>query len=135
MATTAVEPVFIDTNILVYANVFSAPQHLSARSHLQDLAAYGVKPWISRQVLREYMATLTRVQTFTNPVSPAELTVDIHRFEEQYNVAEDGPQVTAHLLNLLGDSPESDHSRLIGTRILEVKPLPRPINPHRLAAC
>ena len=101
MAMTVVEPVFVDTNILVYANTVSAPEHLTAQNQLQALIAGGVELWTSRQVLREYMATLTRVQTFTRPVPPAAIEIDIHRFEDQYEVAEDGPNVTVYLLKLL----------------------------------
>jgi predicted nucleic acid-binding protein len=100
MATGA-DPVFVDTNILIYANVPAAPEHLAAQTRLQDLARLGAELWVSRQVFREYLAALTRPQTFTNPIGPDALAVDILRFESQFRVAEDGPAVTVKLLELL----------------------------------
>ena len=81
MTTMDDEPTFVDTNILVYANVPTAPEHLTARARLEDLDSAGTELWISRQVLREYMARLTRPQSFMNPVSPADATADIRKFE------------------------------------------------------
>jgi predicted nucleic acid-binding protein len=101
MATTGADPVFVDTNILIYANVTAAPEYLTAQARLQGLAKLGAELWVSRQVFREYLAALTRPQTFTNPIAPADLIIDIQRFENQFRVAEDGPAVTANLLNLL----------------------------------
>lgn len=66
MATTAAEQpaLFIDTNVLVYANVAEAPLHQAALSALQSARDAGRTLWISRQVLREYLVTLTRPQAF-----------------------------------------------------------------------
>jgi predicted nucleic acid-binding protein len=59
-------PVFLDTNILVYARVTQSPFHQAALQVIQQLDESRVELWISRQVLREYLATLTRPQQFTN---------------------------------------------------------------------
>lgn len=59
MAMTAVESVFVDTNVLVFANVASAPSHQQARDKLLLRRNAGADPWISRQVLREYLVTLS----------------------------------------------------------------------------
>jgi predicted nucleic acid-binding protein len=68
MATTAADPVFIDTNVLVFANTATAPLHAEAQAALQSYAASGAELWISRQILREYLATLSRPQSFSSPV-------------------------------------------------------------------
>jgi predicted nucleic acid-binding protein len=65
MATTGADLVFVDTNILIYANVTAAPEHLPAQARYDDLAKLGAELWVSRQVFREYLAALTRSQTFT----------------------------------------------------------------------
>lgn len=57
--------------------------------------------WISRQVLREYLATLTRPQTFVTPQPIAILAAQVGQFQAQMNVAEDNATVTANLLVLL----------------------------------
>jgi predicted nucleic acid-binding protein len=43
MATTAADPIFVDTNVLVYANVKEAPLHALALSALGELERLGVE--------------------------------------------------------------------------------------------
>ena len=100
-ADEALEPTFVDTNILVYANVDSAPLHALARDTLNARVATGGDLWISRQVLREYLATLSRPQSFTKAVSNAELIADVERFQAEFLIAEDGPSVTEELTAIL----------------------------------
>jgi predicted nucleic acid-binding protein len=101
MATTAVDPTFIDTNVLVYANVVTAPLHQVALQALNDLWTAGTELWCSRQVFREYLATLSRPQTFAAPQPSAVLVAQIQKFQTLMRIAEDGPAVTATLLNLV----------------------------------
>ena len=101
MATTAVERTFVDTNVLVFATQATAPWHAEANQTLTALHNGGAELWISRQVLREFLATLSRPQTFSTPVPIADLVADVKQFETLFTIAEDGPGVTAHLLSLL----------------------------------
>lgn len=55
---------FVDTNILIRATLQSAPFHHQARSMILNLWDQDVELWISRQVLREYIANVTRPQTY-----------------------------------------------------------------------
>ncbi len=70
MAMTDAEPLFIDTNILIYANVATAPLHEQALSAIKEADQAGRPLWISRQVLREFIAARTRPQTFGSTFSP-----------------------------------------------------------------
>ncbi|MEH1947863.1 MAG: hypothetical protein V7K77_13055 [Nostoc sp.] len=45
-------PVFLDTNILVYASQIQSPFHQAAIEIIQGFYDAGVDLWISRQVLR-----------------------------------------------------------------------------------
>jgi predicted nucleic acid-binding protein len=54
--------------------------------------------WISRQVLREYLAMLARPHL---GIPITELTAALRQFEVRFRMAEDGPLVTAPLLTLL----------------------------------
>lgn len=45
---------FIDTNILVYANVIETPFHKQALTAINTAYDSGRTIWISRQVIREY---------------------------------------------------------------------------------
>ena len=83
MATTAVDPVFVDTNVLVYSAVTSAPLHTAAMGKLGLLRGAGVVLWTSRQVLREYLATLTRPQSYTAPLPVATLINDVNYFQSR----------------------------------------------------
>lgn len=105
MATTAGSPFFLDTNVLIYAQSFLAPDHAVAVRALKDLAATGTEVWISRQTLREYLAGMTRPGAFTGIAPVASLVGDVRRFEIAFRVAEDGPTVTAQLLHLLSQIP------------------------------
>ena len=105
MATTAVEPVFVDTNNLIYAQQALSPFHAVATARLHNLAAAGHSLWISRQVLREYLAVMSRPGALTAPVPMVRLVADVQAFQRQFLIAEDGPGVTQHLLNLLATVP------------------------------
>ena len=55
---------FVDTNVLMKARILEAPDHELARTSLER-ALEGTEPiCISRQVLREYLAVVTRPQTW-----------------------------------------------------------------------
>src|SRR4051794_38531283 len=101
MVTTAASPVFVDTNVLIYAHSALAPLHTVATSALQNLFAAGVELWVSRQTFREYLSGMTRPGTFTGSAPIPSLLTDIQSFEAQFRVAEDGPAVTAQPLTLL----------------------------------
>jgi predicted nucleic acid-binding protein len=101
MVTTAASPVFVDTNVLVYSMVATAPLHAEARAALDGLRRAGAELWISRQVLREYMATVTRSHPWMAPASAAVVVADVARFQTDFRIAEDGPAVTTELLRLI----------------------------------
>jgi predicted nucleic acid-binding protein len=63
MAATDRSPVFLDTNVLVYASLALSPFHAAATERLAALEGDGVDLWVSRQVLREYLAAMTRPGT------------------------------------------------------------------------
>ena len=56
----AADPIFIDTNVLVFATIPASPFHQRAIAALHGIAMSGAAAWISRQVLREYLVQLTR---------------------------------------------------------------------------
>lgn len=92
---------FVDTNVLVYAASSGAPLHQRASEELRRRHESGQDLWISRQVLREYLATLSRAQTFAKPRSARELASDIRYFLSHFRLAEEGPAVTEKLLELI----------------------------------
>ena len=97
--------IFLDTNVLIFSTAIRAPLHQTARQAIQEQHAAGAEIWISRQVLREYLAALSRPQTFSNPQPPDILVADIRSFINQFFIAEDSVQVTERLLDLLQQFP------------------------------
>ena len=91
---------FVDTNVLVKARFLEAPDHEMARASL--LRAFdGPEPLrISRQVLREYLAVVTRPQTWLVPISRETALGDVERLVGTYEILEDGPVVTDRLVSL-----------------------------------
>jgi predicted nucleic acid-binding protein len=108
------EPLFLDTNILVYASVDTSPFYDLARAAIADYEANGTSLWISRQVLREYLATLIRPRI---GIPIAELTATIRQYEVRFQMAEEGPLVTAQLLTLLeqGRSTHVHDTNIVAT--------------------
>lgn len=91
---------FVDTNVLVEAKVSDAPNHELATTILDRAQAEGESISISRQVLREYLASLTRPQSWHMPLSMEEVLSDVERMELAFRVLEDGPTVTQSLVAL-----------------------------------
>jgi predicted nucleic acid-binding protein len=112
--TVAAEPTFLDTNVLVYASVDTSPFHTAALSAIAILEHNNVQLWISRQVIREYLATLVRPHVGIPLVHLADA---VRSFEMRYQVAEDSPLVTAQLLTLLeqGVSRQVHDTNIVAT--------------------
>lgn len=98
---TDAKALFIDTNILIYANVASSPFHEQARHALQAASQSDRTLWISRQVLREFVAARTRPQAFAQPSAPEIIIERIQYLESHFQVADDTALVTGQLLKLL----------------------------------
>ncbi len=105
MTTGDDNAVFLDTNILVYASQTQSPFYPAALQAIQRFYEAGVELWISRQVLREYLATLTRPQQFTDPLPISIVIEDVRYFQSRFRVAEDSAQVTERLLTLMQQVP------------------------------
>ena len=105
MTTMDAEPVFIDTNVLVYAHVAEAPWHLQAQAAIAAHEAAGAPLWVTRQILREYLVSLTRPQQFPIPPSLDTVVAQVQQFQQRFHVANEGPEVTTRLLALLTEVP------------------------------
>ncbi len=103
MAMTNAKPLFIDTNVLIYANIAGAPFHEQALNAIKAARQSERTLWISRQVLREFIAARTRPQTFAKPSTPDVVIERVRYLEERFQVADDTAAVTGQLTKLLGD--------------------------------
>ena len=96
---------FFDTNVLVLSRFEAAPNHSLARRRMIS-ACEGVETLrIGRQVLREYLATVTRPQSRSAAISMDEALDHIARLEAGFDILEDGPSVTNMLATLCRDAP------------------------------
>jgi len=91
---------FIDTNILVYANVIETPFHQQALAAINAAYDSGRTIWINRQVIREYLVTLTRSQVFDN-LPKTTVLEQVEQFIDRFQVADDTIDVTEQLIKLI----------------------------------
>ena len=96
---------FVDTNVLVKARFLETPDHGEARASLQRAFEEPEPLRISRQVLREYLAVVTRPQTWLVPISREIALDDMERLVGTYEILEDGPVVTDRLVSLCREVP------------------------------
>ena len=93
---------FVDTNVLVVARAANAPGHEAALGTIA--ATRRDEPLcISRQVLREYLAVVTRPQTWASPLPIRDALLDVRRFASVFEVLEDSQAVTDMLATLCSD--------------------------------
>ena len=97
---TDANPLFVDTNILIYANVQESPFHRQAFSALAAAHEEDRPLWISRQILREYMAVMTRPD-MVNKSGKGLVLSQIEQFTDQFDVADEISDVTVLLLALI----------------------------------
>ncbi|MCP3668305.1 MAG: PIN domain-containing protein [Gammaproteobacteria bacterium] len=83
MATMVAKALFVDTNILIYANVIETPFHGQALTAVQAAYESGRPLWISRQIIREYLVTMTRPQAFEN-LPKAKVLEQVEQFTERF---------------------------------------------------
>lgn len=103
MAMTDAEPLFVDTNILIYASVAAAPFHDQAMDAI-NAAHQSERPlWLSRQVLREFIVARTRPQTFAQPSTSDVVIERVRYLEDRFQIADDTAAVTEQLIKLLRD--------------------------------
>ena len=96
---------FLDTNVLVNGRILEAPDHDTARAEL-EMAFRDAEPLrINRQVLREYLAVVTRPQPWAVGITREEALADVERFADAFEILEDGPAVTDRLLALCREIP------------------------------
>ena len=96
---------FLDTNVLVRARFEAAPDHAIARQRMQDAGESGEYLRISRQVVREYLATVTRPQRWSPPVQMDAALEHVAALEDRFEMLEDGPGVADMLKRLCLEVP------------------------------
>ena len=96
--TSAADPLFVDTNVLVYASWAASPLHTHARSVLAAHRSAGAPLYISRQVIREWLATLNRPRT---GLALADLIAEALSFDAHFAILDETAATTTNLFALL----------------------------------
>ena len=96
---------FVDTNILVSSRLEEAPDHELARVMLGSAVDRAEPLCISRQILREYLAVVTRRQPGVRMLAREAALDDVGQLIADYDVLEDGPEVTERLVSLCREVP------------------------------
>ena len=91
--------------MLVKARILEAPDHDVARVSLRRAFGEPEALRISHQVLREYLAVVTRPQSWLVPIPREDALNDVERLIATYEVLEDGPVVTDLLVSLCREVP------------------------------
>nr|WP_165455406.1 PIN domain-containing protein [Hansschlegelia quercus] len=97
----AADSIFIDTNVLVYANQLRSPFHASAVSLLASVGDRGLKACLSQQVLREYYGAVTRPQAEGPALDPSTAAIRIATFRAEFEVLANGAAVMDRLIDLV----------------------------------
>lgn len=106
MTTTDVKPpLFLDTNVLIYASIKEAPEHQAVRGFIEHCLATGTPLYISRQVLREYLAVLSRPQSNFNAIPQSMLLTWLAAWRDRCQVLDDTGIVMETLWKLFADIP------------------------------
>jgi predicted nucleic acid-binding protein len=92
------ETVFLDTNILVYASFTSLPLFGAARQCLTNLEDQDIQFAVSRQILREFLAAVTRPGSVEQLPPVRILAGMVREWEARCTVLEEDAGVTALLL-------------------------------------
>lgn len=91
---------FVDTNVLIYSTRTSSSFYARANAALTNAARTEPRLAISRQIVREYLAVVTRPGGESEPLPMAAALADVARFEKDFDILEDGPAVAAQLVQL-----------------------------------
>ncbi len=97
--------VFIDTNILVFANVLTSPFHKKAKAKLIEMTENGYELFISNQVIREYLSVLSRPDVNGKRLADELLINDAKRLRKEYLVLFETDQTLNNLQMLLSHCP------------------------------
>jgi len=86
MATMDAKGIFIDTNVLIYANNRESPLCEVARGTLDELNRSGNTLFVSNQVIREYLVIMTRPGFIEKPISLESAIEDAKRIIKEFSL-------------------------------------------------
>jgi len=103
--TTTGAKVFVDTNVLLRAQINAAPLHNQAVKLILEQRTNGAELWISRQVIREYIMQVTRQQAYMEPLPIDVVELELQIISRTFRIADETDAVTKRLISLLKAYP------------------------------
>jgi predicted nucleic acid-binding protein len=100
-----VEHLFIDTNVLIYLTDRSSSWHRQATEAVESARQRGDILTISRQIIREYLARLTRTHIELGRPPLTEIVENVRIFQRDFRLLEENDAVTTILLRLVETVP------------------------------
>ncbi len=97
--------IFVDTNILVFANVATSPFHEKAKAKLIEMVNSNCDLFINNQVIREYLAVLSRPDVNGKRIVDELLINDVKRLRAEYIVLFEHDKTLDNLEMLLSFCP------------------------------
>ena len=94
---------FVDTNVLVAARAKVPDRQVAVDALSRERRTEVLR--ISRQVIREYLAVVTRPQTWASPLPMAEALLDVDRYASAFEILEDGQTAMDMLASLCREVP------------------------------
>ncbi len=95
------DKIFLDTNILVYLVDEENEFHPAVKEIFENTLKEEYEIWISRQILREYAVVISRKELVEKPLRARQVTDDIARWEQSFNVIDETQEVTDNLKYLI----------------------------------
>jgi predicted nucleic acid-binding protein len=92
---------FVDTNVLLRALMPQLPLHKPCEALIQKMWTDSVELWINRQIIREYLVQALHPNTFSPPLTVAQVTPQISLITALFRTADETHQTTSELLRLL----------------------------------
>jgi predicted nucleic acid-binding protein len=97
--------IFIDTNILIYATNALSPWQGTAIRILEKAKTRNVELIVSHQVLREYLASATRISLTAGDILLSEILENIKTFQTNFTLVAENSRVLAQLVELIKEVP------------------------------
>lgn len=101
---SSLDPVMLDTNLLVYASVPELSKHTAAQHRLAQIQASGRAIYICPQIIREFLAVMTRQQYFKTPVAREVVLAAASAYQDYYPMVPETPGSIGRLFGLLRNS-------------------------------
>jgi predicted nucleic acid-binding protein len=93
MTMMGVTSLFVDTNILIYSTSGVSPWRVQAIQMLETVRQSGVEIILSTQILREYLATATRLNAQGIGLPLVDILANLQTFQTQFRIVEDNQAV------------------------------------------